>query len=340
MLRVVFMKSVLMFLGVMAGMLNAQAASAAELDTVKAEYRTMVRERVFNAVIEAVNQSTLSAQTSGRVVEVLFDVDDYVEKGDVLLRISNAEQKARLQQAQARLVEAKAEFDRVKRIFAKKAISKAEMDRASANLSAARARATEAREQLSHTVVKAPYSGLVRERQIQLGETVNPGSPLMTGLSLGALRITANIPQSLLSAVRLHNSAYVRVPEQNNRRLSLDNLTIFPYASTTSHSFRMRANLPQNSENLYPGMFVKLSVATGEESHLMVPREAVVYRSEVTGVYVVDTEGRISFRQVRTGRSWDDEGKVEVLSGLDVGEEIAISPAAATIALKEQRQKG
>jgi hypothetical protein len=101
-----------------------------------------------------------------------------------------------------------------------------------------------------------------------------------------------------------------------------------------SNTFKVRLDLPAELENLFPGMFVKTGFVTGKKEELTVPKAAVVYRSEVTGVYVMDPDRGVHFRQIRVGRDHGDA--LVVLSGLTPGETVALDPIAAGVALKAQ----
>jgi len=322
------------------------SAAAAELAVTGAELQPTPQERVFDAVIEAVNKSTVSSQIVGRVVEINYDVDDFVPKGSVILRFHNSEQRARLDQAKAALREAQArqkeaedEYTRVKDVYAKKLVAKAELDKAEAGLKAARARVeqavakqAEAQEQFDHTVIKAPYAGIVTERHVEVGETVGVGQPLMTGFSFERLRATTQIPQTFVGAVRKHGQT--RVLLRDGDSVAVESLRVFPYADEQTHAFNVRVNLSPGDHGLYPGMFVKVAFVTGEEQRLLVPGDAVVKRSELTGVYVVAPDGKVVLSQIRIGKRIGDQ--VEVLAGLDAGELVALDPIAAGIELKQQ----
>ncbi|ALP52880.1 RND transporter [Candidatus Tenderia electrophaga] len=325
-----------------------QSVLAADLAVATAQAQTIQQERVFDAVIEAVHQSTVSAQIVGRVVEINYDVDDFVPKGSVILRFRDSEQRARLEQAQAslqetqaRLKEAQDEYSRVKDIYAKKLVAKAELDKAEAGLKAARARVeaaaarlAEGQEQLDHTVIKAPFAGVVTQRHVELGETVGVGQPLMTGFSFEHLRATTQIPQAFVTAVREHGEARISLPD--GKRVAAESLRVFPFADEQSHAFNVRVNLPQGDHGVYPGMFVKVAFVTGDAERVLIPAVAVVKRSELTGVYVVDAAGTVSLRQLRIGARHDEQ--VDVLAGLEVGEQVALDPIAAGIALKQQQR--
>ncbi len=322
-------------------------AGETTLPMATVDYQTQAREQVLDGVVEAIMRSTVSAQVSGRITEVNFDVDDLVEKGAVIARIRDKEYKARLQQAEANLKEALAQhkdaklaYDRAKDMFQKKVVSASDYDRSQAALkasearvAAARAAVSAAREQLANTVIRAPYSGVVVERHVEVGETVRPGQAVMTGLSLDKLRVSVEVPQNFIKAIRHHLSARVLL---DTKTIRATGLTVFPYADPKRHTFKVRARLPEGLRNLYPGMLVKVAFKIGEERVLTIPAQALAQRSEVSAVYVVDKTGQVRMRQVRVGRH--DGDRLVILAGLEPGERIALDPIAAGIRLKQARE--
>ena len=320
------------------------ASAAVPFETVDVGYEVAPRERVWDGRIEAVNQATVSAQTSGRIAELPFDVNDYVEAGAIIMRFTDTEQRAAvtraqaaLEEAQARLAQSQQEFERVSSMFENATVSQARFDQAKANRDAAQARLNSARgglataeEQFEYTVVRAPYSGIVAKRHAELGELVSPGQPLITGLSLQSLRVNVDVPQSMFHAVHTIGKAFVYV---DDKRISASALTFFPVADTAANTFRVRVDLPDGSATLYPGMFVKVGFVVGEANRLLIPAVSVVRRSELSAVYVADGD-RVALRQVRLGRQYGDS--VEVLAGLLEGESVAVEPVSAGIYLKEQ----
>ncbi|HSN72736.1 MAG TPA: efflux RND transporter periplasmic adaptor subunit [Steroidobacteraceae bacterium] len=320
------------------GILSAVAVPAASLETLTVTPEVAPLERLVDGTIEAVNQGTVSAQTSGRVEEIFYDVNDFVPSGTVILRLRDTEQRASLEQAQAALKEAIAReeeaqirYGRIAGLYEDRAVSRqqfdaarADRDAAVARLAAARAAVEAAREGVSYTEVRAPYAGVVTQRHVEVGESVRPGSPLMSGLSLQYLRVNADLPQSIVEKVRELGKAAVYV---DGRRIEATGVTIFPVAQPQSNTFRVRVDLPENATDLYPGMFVKTGFVIGEAERLVIPEDALVERSEVTAVYVVGPEGEVSLRQIRIGHRFDD--RVEVLAGLKPGEKIALDPIAA-----------
>lgn len=334
---------------VLAALLAASGPGlAAELQTAAVSYQTVPTQRLFDATVEAVNQATVSAQINGRIVGIYFDVHDYVPRGQVIISFKDTEQRtqleaanATLREAEARLNEAQIEFQRVEQIYERRLVAKSALDKAKADLQAAKARVDSAKagmrraeELLAYTEVQAPYSGIVVKRLVEVGESVTVGQPLMTGLSLEQLRLTATLPQRVVSELQREQGVTVLMPNGETLAVPPEQLTVFPFADSASHTVRVRVELPLGIAGLNPGMLVKVVFATGDDRQLLIPRAAVVRRGELTGAYVVGSDGAVSLRQIRTGRQGPD-AQVEVLAGLAENEQVALDPVEAAGKLKQ-----
>ena len=320
------------------------AAEESGLEVMTVGYDVSPRERTWDGTVEAVNRGTVSAQTSGRVKEIYYDVNDFVESGAILMRFTDVEQQAAfkragagLEEAEARAREASSEFERIRTVYEAGTVSKSYFEQAEANLKAAQARLDGARsglaqtkQQLEYTVVRAPYAGIVSERHVEVGEMVSPGQRLMSGLSLAELRINVDVPQSMFEPIRTIGKAYIYAGEH---RIDAAGLTFYPVADPETNTFRVRVDMPAESAVLYPGMFVKVGFVVGETERLLIPGSAVVRRSELSAVYVVENK-QVELRQVRLGRRVGD--RIAILAGLSAGEQIALDPVRAGIYRKEQ----
>ncbi len=297
------------------------------------------------AAVEAVKQSTVSAQVAGRVAAVNFDAGDYVKAGSVIVRLSAQElgaavagSQAQVAQAEATLANARAHYERQQQLFQQKFISQAALDRATAEYRAAEAAARAARAGVgqtaavsSYTTITAPFSGVVAARHVEPGESVTPGQPLMTGFDPRDMRVVASIPQYKLAEVKASPRVAVEIPSLN-KWIDATGVTVLPSADIATHTVKVRLDLPTSVEGVIPGMFARAHFATGSARQLAIPAGAVVRRSEVTAVYVVQGE-RVSLRQIRLGTP-NARGEVEVLAGLNPGEIIALDPLKAGIYAK------
>jgi len=322
------------------------AAAATPLETAPVAYRNVARTYPAEGVVEAVRQSTVAAQTQGRIVELKVDVGDRVRKGDVIARIDPQEAtqvvataEAEVARAEAALTAARVNLERTKKLINQKFVSEAALDKAQtdfaaaqAQVAAARAAAGQARTGRSYTVIVAPFSGVVATRHVDLGEMAQPGKPLVTLFDPKDLRAVVTVPQARLAEVRSPIEATVELPTLG-KRVSARDVMVLPSADARTHTTQVRLDLPDPLEGVYPGMFARGYFTLGTQKKLIVPEAAVVKRSEVTGAYVVLASGVIRFRQLRVGETIPDVG-VEVLAGLAEGEEVALDPVRALAALK------
>jgi len=316
-------------------MLGSIAVSAQPL-TLKSQ--EVARYRDLDGTVQAVNQSTVSAQVQATVTGIYADVGDEVDAGTLLVKLDDTEIKARLEQARASVSEAKAtladarsQLARTKKLFARKMTSKADLDKAQADaeaaqarLDAARAQVTVAERQLSYTRITAPYAGLVVSRHVELGETVQPGTPLLTGLSLTKLRVSVRVPQALKGNIARGTPVDVRYHGGDLAQVTVSRVS--PLADPQTHDFEVRAALPDGITGVLPGEAVKVRFPIGEQSALLIPTKAIMHQGELTTVYVLNDKQQPVLRQVRLGRRHGDE--YEVLAGLREGETISTTPAS------------
>ncbi|MBN8444201.1 MAG: efflux RND transporter periplasmic adaptor subunit [Gammaproteobacteria bacterium] len=304
----------------------------------------------LSSMVEAVSQATVSAQTSGRIIELPYDVNDLVPQGAVIVRFTDTEQKARLQKAQGAMTEAQSRFDeqqkelvRVKDIHSKGLVAKAALDLAQANFNAAKARqdqavaaVAEAQEQLEQTVVRAPYTGIMQERYVELGELAVPGKPLLKGLSLEHLRLVAQVPQHQLTAARNSMSAQIALADGKQIELGQPKLVISPQADSASHSFQLRVNLPKadhSAEGLLPGSWQKLQLQTGVAEQVRIAKTSVLWRGEQSMVFRQQGDKSV-LQPIRVQAV--DANTYRVISGLNAGDMIA-SDANAMLAQQAQK---
>ena len=321
-----------------------------KLDTVVLQAGADARGRGWDGVVEAVQQAELTAQTGGRVTVVNVDVNDRVDKGDVLLRLTAVEQQAgantaaaQLRAADAAATEAAANYRRYAALGDAQYVSRAQIDQAraardsaAAARDAARAQLAQAGQQTEYTVIRAPFAGIVSARQVEPGESVAPGQPLMAVYAPGALRIEVQVPQSDAVAIRAASRAQVVLGD--GRRIDTAGVTVFPAADPSTHSVGVRVTLPDVEQAPQPGATAKVvfPISTGGGDRVVrIPAGALAQRGEISGVYVL-ADNSLTLRQVRLGQR--SGGQVEVIAGLKAGDKVATDPVAALQALTAQRK--
>jgi len=323
-------------------------AAAGALATVEARLASRDENAGFDGVVEAVRQTVLAAQVTGAIVELRVKAGDTVKTGQVLARVDAraAEQSATASQAQvlaarATLDVASRDFARQKQLFEKGFISQAALDAAeaayksaSSQVAAQIAQAGAAGTQSDFFILRAPYSGVVSEVPVVLGDLATPGRPILTLYDPSSLRVTAAIPESVVIPPAARLAARVELPGASGVQqwIKPSLVTVLPALDPGSHTRQIRLDLPAGTAYAAPGMFARVwlpvtgtAVESGER--VFVPSKAIVRRAEMTGVYVVDASGKPVLRQVRLGRTTGES--TEVLSGIAAGERVATDPQAA-----------
>ncbi len=330
-----------------AGLLLAGGASlctAEPLSVAPAEYRDVDTTYSTEAVVEAVRQSTISAQVMGRIVELRVDVGDFVKAGQVIARIDQREaaqvvasSEAQVAQARANLQNARLNLERARRLLENNFVSQSAVDRADAEykaadaqLKAAEAGAGQAAVSRGYTTVVAPLSGVVSARNVEVGEMATPGKPLLSTFDPNDMRVIAEVPQSVVPEIRALGRATVEIASVG-KWIKVKSMVIIPAADPHTHSTRVRLYLAGDERDIYPGVYARAHFAIGHARKLVIPAQSVIRRSEVSAVYVVSDKGATSFRQIRLGELAGD-GLIEVLAGVSAGEKVALEPVKAGMA--------
>ncbi|GFO65796.1 efflux RND transporter periplasmic adaptor subunit [Geomonas paludis] len=315
--------------------------TGATVQTLAAEDLPDVQEAV--GTVRARNSAQIAARIPGSVSRVFVREGDQVGQGKVLVAIeavesgaaaagaaSGVEEAARaLSEAQAQKKLADVTFDRYSRLFAEQAVTRQEYDtrkteqdvaaegvaRAQARLAQARHSAQAAGAVAGYGRVVSPISGVVVAKQVEAGQTVFPGTPLMTVEGDQGFRLEVAAPETLLGKVKAGDQVAIAVEgAPATGRVS----EVVPVVDSATRTFTVKVDLP--SKGLRSGSYGKAFFRTGSRKGVAVPASAVVQRSSLTSVWVVSPEGVARLRLVKPGRT--QGGRVEILSGLAPGDKV------------------
>jgi RND family efflux transporter MFP subunit len=295
--------------------------------------RTLPREETAVGTIQPLHRVELASRLLARAVEVNVFAGQRVAKGDVLVRLEDTDLRARLAQAIAGVAQAQAGLDQARiemsghrAAFEKRACTAIELDRASNALKgaeAALARAkevqTEAETVMEYATIRSPIEGTVVDKRVSTGDTVSPGQIVVTLLDPTRMQVVASVRESLSRQLRVGECVSVKVDALD---LACSGMVseIVPEADDASRTFQVKVIGPC-PEGVCAGMFGRLLIPAGEETVLLIPKEAVRTVGQVECVDVASGTSRAR-RAVRLGRTIDD--RVEVLSGFASGEKIVI----------------
>jgi membrane fusion protein (multidrug efflux system) len=302
-----------------------------------AEVRLLRRPRLETAVgtVRPVHEAAVASKLLAKVVEVRVKAGQAVTQGEVLVRLDDADLRARLQQAQATLAAARSAYDqaqadqrRAQRLLAGKAISPAEYDKfatalrtAQAEVQRAQQAVQEAQVLLDYATIRAPLSGIVVDKRVSVGDTVQPGQVLLTLYDPAHMQMIVSVRESLAQRLRVGQKLRGRL-DALHYECEATVSEIVPEAQTSSRSFLVKVTGPC-PPGVHSGMFGRLFIPLDEEEVLVVPAAAVHQVGQLDLVDVVVNQ-QVQRRLVQLGQRQD--GNYEVLAGLRAGEKVVLPP--------------
>src|SRR5689334_2724971 len=295
---------------------NTIQASVAEAKVADVPIRVEVTGQVATLY-----QATLSSRIQGTIDRVLVLEGTLVKKGQTLVELDNRDLQAELTRAVAEVENAQAHLSRMKALYAEQAVSKQEMENATRTFKVSEANQRSVLAQLSYTIVKAPFDGVITEKKVEAGELASPGQTLLKMEDSNHLRLEATVAESDLKAIGLGNRIPVMIDALPGQSLSGTVSQILPAGDPQTHTFTVKVDLPP-THGLRTGMFGRLQLDKGITRTIVLPSSAVVERGELTSVFVVGQDRVARLRWVRAGRRFNQQ--TEILSGINEGERVLI----------------
>jgi membrane fusion protein (multidrug efflux system) len=331
-------------IGVLAGLKMAQfsAMGAQQAHMVmppspvtSAPVRADVWENTLTATgsVVTVQGVTVAAELSGKVAKIAFESGASVNAGDLLVQLDTSTEEAQLRAAEASAAWAKVNLERSTDLLDKKAISKSDYDLVDAQYKQAVAQADNIRAVIEKKTIRAPFSGRLGIRQVNLGQILNVGDPITTLQTLDPIYVNFSLPQQNMGSI--HLGSVVRISTDAAPGESFEGkVTAFnPDIDAVTRSVRIQATLANPAEKLHPGMFANVEIVLPtRENVLVIPATAVLYAPYGDSVFVVDEKkneqtGQMEkvLRQqfIRIGSTRGDF--VTIVSGLKEGENVVTS---------------
>lgn len=299
------------------------------------------KERFISASgkVEAVNSANLSTRMMGYVNTIHVNVGQTVKKGQLLIAISNSDLQARRAQVKAKITEAEAaynnagkDYDRFKNLYDQKSVSQKEMDDMTAHFKMAEARLEAAMQmkneidaQFAYVNIRAPFNGTITNIFTDEGDMANPGVPLVSVEGPGQFEVTAMVPESEISGIRsgIDVDVFIRSIDKAVKGKITE---ISTSAKNTGGQYLVKAVLTGTDTSILSGMYATVQFPVKSEpasSVVLLPKNAIVTKGQLTGVYTVSTQGTAILRWLRLGKTYGD--MVEVLSGFSADESYIVS---------------
>lgn len=285
--------------------------------------------------LDAVQGVTISAEITGKVAEIAFKAGDRVQAGDLLVQQDVGVEKALLRSAESAAQLARIEFARTRRLFADKVIPQSDYDTAEAKLTQALAQADNIRALIAKKTIRAPFSGRLGIRQVNLGEVVKDGQAIVTLQSLDPIFVNFLLPQRMLAQIHTGMEVRVSADALPGHVVTCGITAISPEVDRATRNIQVQATLDNPEERLRAGMYVNVAVVLpAKEKVLTIPATSVLYAPYGDSVFVIEEkkgEGgspatKVVRQQfVRLGEKRGDF--IAVVSGLKGGETVVSTGA-------------
>ena len=315
---------------------GSQAAPPPETVTT-AVVRTDSWESRLTAVgsLAAVQGVMVTAELTGKVVRIAFEPGTKVNAGDLLVQQDTSTEEAQLRAAEATVELAKRNLERMKKLLARRTIAQSQYDDAEAQYKEAVAQADTIRAAIAKKNIRSPFAGRLGIRQVNLGQILNEGDPIVSLQSINPIFVNFSLPQQQLPRVQQGLTVRVTSDALPDQVIEGKITAINPEVDAATRNMRIQATVSNRQENLRPGMFVNVVVVLpASEKVLAVPATAVLYAPYSDSVFVVEEKESknnqqpgLTVRQqvVQLGEKRGDF--VAVVSGLKSGETIVSTGA-------------
>ncbi len=313
--------------------LPSKGEPLAERVLTQVELVSLPQWQHFTGTLVADQQATVSARLTAQVADVLVNIGDVVEPGDVLIRLDNQDLDARVRQTeqglasrQAQLNQARKDYQRISSLQQSQAVSKSQVDQAlsalesaEADFKQAQASVTEAQATLGYSLITAPFHGVITGKLVNKGDTATPGLAMLSLYNPASLVLESEVAAGYRSLLKVGQVWPVDLPELGVELMGQIR-EITPAADTSSRTVLVRLYIePDQGVELYAGLFARLKLELGQETWLTIPESARYRIGQLEYVKWFNGEHLVP-RLVQTQRSV--QGQLLVRQGLEAGEKI------------------
>ncbi len=308
---------------------HEDVATAASLPPVRVRTARVRFESVpalieITGTVQPVRRATLAAKIMGSIEELPVVLGQSVRTGDLLVKISAGEISARLTQAQAQLDQAQRDLTRERDLLQKNASTADMVRNLETRVTLSTAAVREAETMLGYAVLRAPFDGTIARKFVEAGDLASPGAPLLEIEGTGAFQVEAGIPDSLASALKVGAAANITITSAAIT-FAAPLAELSSAADANAHTVTAKFTVP-TEVMVRSGQFARLQIPGAPIRALLAPATAVAQTGQMECVFVAGDDHRAVLRLVKTGAARGD--RLEILSGLDDGERIVLTPPA------------
>ena len=279
------------------------------------------------ATLEAEDEATVLAKTSGVIEQVLAEEGQRVSAGQVLARLETERLRLEVARAKAEADKARENFDRNTRIYEKNLISKELYDQSRFALDAARAAYELAALTLRESEIRAPFAGVVSARYIKVGNAIQPNSPAFKVTQMDVLHAHIYVPERDIHKLAPRQAATLTLDAWPDKAFTGAILRVNPVVDAATGTVKVTVAMAGAQPELKPGMFGRVEIRYDRrEAAVLVPKDAVLTEDAAQSVFVV-TDGKARRQPIKVGYS--DSYNYEVLEGLKSGDQVVTTGQAS-----------
>lgn len=286
---------------------------------------------LMSSNLETEKMTDIYPRVEGLVEKIHAEEGDYVQKGQVLMKLEAEEYALAEQKARVNYDQEKNLYNRKKAMFEKNLISKEEFDTSRFSLDAKEIAWKEAKLNLDYTKITSPISGVVGERLKRTGDRIKPTDKLFTVINTTEMIAVVHIPEREIGTINKGQKAYITSEHLGDEQFSGWIKRVSPVVDPQSGTFKVTIGIHNKQNRLRPGMFVNAHIITDTHTNtVLVPKTAVVYENENMYVYVVRDSVA---HKINLKAGFQDYKKVEALSDIHAGDKVIVVGQAG---LKDQ----
>ncbi|RJP21283.1 MAG: efflux RND transporter periplasmic adaptor subunit [Candidatus Omnitrophota bacterium] len=320
------------------GLLSEKSHATENVVVVTAHYKEMDHTAEAVGSIQSKSTTNIASKILASILTVNVKPGDAVKKGDLLITLDDRDLNSRLEQSRNAVDAAKATLDKATRdreryesLLKTQSITQNAYDDmvsaeriAKARLDQAQQQVREAEVMRSHAKIFATSNGVIIEKSCDPGDLASPGQSLLTMYDPGNLRVEVAVRERLAGRLKIGDQVRVMI-DAISKEMTGTVEEIVPSADQASRSVLMKVGIPRES-GIFPGMFGRISIPLEPVKFLVIPAKSVRKVGQLEMV-TLKVDKKINTRAVRTGRQWN--GDIEVLSGLNEGDEVVVPAAEA-----------
>ena len=316
----------------------AIAAGKANVPPPEAVTTVIAQQAEWSNTIDAVGSIApvqgvmLSADLPGVVSKVSFASGARVTEGEMLVQLDTRQEQAQLASAQAQMELAKVNLDRSQKLLDQKAIAQSDFDLSSAQYKSAEAAVGQAQATIDRKTIRAPFAGVTGIRQVNLGQYVNSGDPIVPLQAMDAVFMNFSVPQQSIAALKVGAPVVATVEGSRDSVFRGRISAVDPVVNDATRNVKVQATFPNPSGELKPGMYSTVRVVVGQaEPTVALPASAINYAPYGNSVFILEdmkgpngkTYRGVRQQFVKVGRSEGDQ--ISILEGVKPGDEVATS---------------